>query len=167
MQAQDYPDINSYIFVDKEPQPVNLGEVRGLIGYPEAAIEAGVEGAVVARVLVDQVGDYLTHQIIQSSDSILQAAVSEHVGKLRFTPAVSGDSTLAHWINIPFRFQLEDPQIKVIKKEISAKTDSLTGDPENFGLWQRRGVLYTKLEQWEDAVTDFTESITLNPRKNK
>lgn len=165
--AQEYPDINAFIYVDKEPKPVNLQEVRDMIGYPEEAIKNELEGTIVVRILVDETGDYVRHKIIPEKSNILATAVSEHVPMLRFLPAQRGDSMVAHWLNIPFRFRLKSPETRQLEKEAEAKTDSLTGSPEDYALWQRRAVVYSKLEQWDNAIEDFTESIDLNPRKNK
>ncbi|MEZ4686588.1 MAG: energy transducer TonB [Bacteroidia bacterium] len=100
------PDINAFVFASQEPEPINMDDVRELIGYPDIAREANIEGQVVVRVLVDEDGNYQKHKIIKKAHPILAEAVEKHVRKLRFTPAVQGNKPIKFWVNIPFAFKL-------------------------------------------------------------
>lgn len=166
--AQDsIPDINEFIFVDKEPTVQNLGEVRQQIVYPEQAVEEGIVGTVVARVLFDAGGKYVKHKIVKEIDPLLDEAVAARLPELRCEPAMSQGKTVAYWMNIPFPFKLINEREKQLKDQIKALTDSLTGDPEDYTLWHKRGIQRSELGQYEDALSDINESLGLNPRKNK
>ena len=100
------PDINSFIFDAEEPQPRNLDDIRKLIGYPDIAKDAGIEGSVVIRVLVDKYGNYRKHKVIKKVHPILAEACEKQIPKLKFTPAIQGGKPIPFWVNIPFKFQL-------------------------------------------------------------
>ncbi len=104
--VEQEPDINEFIFAEEEPKPVNMADVQKLIGYPQIARDAGIEGNVVVRVLVDKRGNYDKHKIITQVHPILTKAVEEHINKLQFTPAIQGGKPIKFWVNIPFNFKL-------------------------------------------------------------
>ncbi|MEO0469368.1 MAG: TonB family protein [Bacteroidota bacterium] len=161
------PDVNEFVFADQEPDPQNLSEVREAIGYPEEARKANIEGNVVVRILVDPDGNYVNHKLIAEADRSLGRAVELHVNKLRFTPAQVKGENIHYWVNIPFAFKLLDQDHDKITARIDSLTELLSVDPENYRIWHQRGVQRSMLKEFEDAKTDFTESIRLNPRKNK
>lgn len=100
------PNPNDFVFAEEEPKPVNMDDVRKLIGYPQMARDAGIEGVVVMRVLVSKRGKYKKHRIVQQGHSMLSAAVAEHISRLKFTPAIQGGKPIEFWVNIPFNFKL-------------------------------------------------------------
>ena len=103
---QKEPEINAFVFAEEEPQPINMEDIKQLVGYPQMARDASIEGSVVIRVLVDKKGNYSKHKIINHVHPILAKAVEEHVPKLRFTPAIQGGKPIPFWVNIPFSFKL-------------------------------------------------------------
>lgn len=105
-KKEEDPDINAFVFVQEEPKPVNMDDIKKAIGYPQIARDAGIEGDVVIRVLVDEFGNYTKHKVIKQVHPILAKACSEKVGKLKFTPAVQGGKPIKFWVNIPFKFKL-------------------------------------------------------------
>lgn len=91
----------------QEPQPKNMRSVQRAIGYPEEARNAGVEGIIMARVLVDEKGRYVKHKFPCPAPDILKTAVSKELPKLRFIPALlEGNRKTKFWVNIPFEFKL-------------------------------------------------------------
>lgn len=102
----ELPGDTDFVFADEEPRPVNMKRVVRLIGYPQMARDAGIEGIIIARVLVDKKGRYRDHRIINSAHPILQKAVEKHLDALTFTPAIQGGNPIPFWVNIPFRFHL-------------------------------------------------------------
>lgn len=104
--VEQVPEIDAFIFAEEEPQPINMADIQKLIGYPQIARDAGIEGNVVVRVLVDKKGNYSQHKIINQVHPILAKAVEEHLNKLRFTPAIQGGKPIPFWVNIPFNFKL-------------------------------------------------------------
>lgn len=95
-----------FIIADEEPTPVNMADVQKLIGYPQIARDAGIQGSVIVRVLVDKKGNYTKHKVINQVHPILEKAVTDHIDKLRFTPAIQGKKPIQFWVNIPFNFRL-------------------------------------------------------------
>ncbi|MEO0472848.1 MAG: hypothetical protein AAF206_24745, partial [Bacteroidota bacterium] len=57
-QRGQLPSINDFVFVDREPRPLNLDYIRTRINYPQIAREASISGTVVMRILVDERGNY-------------------------------------------------------------------------------------------------------------
>lgn len=104
--VEQVPDINAFIFAEEEPVPVNMEEIKKMIGYPQLARDAGIEGQVVIRVLVDKNGNYARHRIINQVHPILAKACEEQLHKLKFTPAIQGGKPIQFWVNIPFNFKL-------------------------------------------------------------
>ena len=166
-QQASVPGINEFIFVEKEPVPINLNEVRQKIVYPEEAVEQGIAGTVVARVLFDTAGVYVRHKIVNEVDPSLRTAVEAELSNLSCEPAIQDGKPVMYWMNIPFPFKLVNEREQQIKQLIESLTDSLTGNPEDYTLWHRRGIQRSDLGLLEDALTDFDESLRLNPRKNK
>ncbi|MCB0842763.1 MAG: energy transducer TonB, partial [Bacteroidetes bacterium] len=85
---------------------VNINDIKKLIGYPQIARDASIQGMVVVRVLVDKNGNYAKHKVTNEVHPILSRAVEEHVNKLKFTPAIQGGKPIKFWVNIPFNFML-------------------------------------------------------------
>ncbi len=105
IQDED-PKVDDFVFVSEEPKTLNMDDVRKLIGYPDIARDAGIEGMVVVRVLVDEQGNYRKHKMIKKIHPILADAVEKNLHKLKFTPAIQGSKPIKFWVNIPFRFEL-------------------------------------------------------------
>lgn len=166
--AQDAePESDDFIFVDQEPVPKNLTEIRRKIEYPAEAVQEGIAGTVVARVLVDKQGEYVRHKIVKEIHPALAAAVGKYLPGLLFEPAKQKGDSVMYWMNIPFPFKLVNEREDRIKEMIASLTDSLTGSPEDYTLWHKRGIQRSELGELNDALTDFEESLRVNPRKNK
>jgi protein TonB len=105
-KVADDPDPFQFVAVEKEPQPVNMDDIKKRIGYPPAAREAGIEGTVLVRVLVDEKGNYVKHIVLQSPHPLLQKAVEKELPSLKFTPGIQAGKPIRVWVNIPFRFAL-------------------------------------------------------------
>ncbi|MEZ4847845.1 MAG: energy transducer TonB [Bacteroidia bacterium] len=104
------PDLKEFscIFItEEEPVPLNLDEVRKMIGYPQIALKAEIKGNVVAKVFLDKKGFYKKHKIINQVHPILSEAVEAHIGKLRFNPVQINGKAVSGVVNIPFIFAIE------------------------------------------------------------
>ncbi|MDX2285159.1 MAG: TonB family protein [Bacteroidia bacterium] len=161
------PDINQFVYADREPQPLNLDEVRKLIGYPETAVRLSLEGKVVVRILVNEQGEYVRHKLVTEAAAPLTLAVEEHISKLRFKPAVADDRAIPFWINIPFSFKLVSEEEAALRNEIKLLSDSIQAAPSDYVLRHKRGLMYFRMNMPDEALADFSESLRLNPRKNK
>lgn len=105
-EADPAPDVPH--FVERLPGPVNLDALRKAMGYPAQAIEGDIQGNVIVRVLVDQTGRYIKHQVIKSPHSLLTKAVEAKIALLSFTPAMQGGRAVKCWVVVPFRFRLQN-----------------------------------------------------------
>ncbi|MEM6801112.1 MAG: TonB family protein [Bacteroidota bacterium] len=93
--------------VDAEPVPINLRDIQKLVGYPSVAQQAGIQGKVILRILVDKQGRYKKHIMQRSDHPLLSEPVEKHISKLKFTPAIQGSRPIKFWVNIPFNFVLQ------------------------------------------------------------
>jgi len=103
---QSEPEATAILDADEPPVPVNLMEIREEIGYPQNAAKAGIEGLVVARILVDEDGAYVKHELVKTVDPRLDQAVVNQLPKLTFEPATQKGQPVKFWVNVPFRFKL-------------------------------------------------------------
>jgi len=101
------PPIDIVIFGADEPTPVNMDDIRKLIGYPQIARDGNIQGDVVLRVLIDERGTYVKHKVIKQMHPVLAQAVEKFIHRLRFTPAIQGGKPIKFWVNVPFRFKLQ------------------------------------------------------------
>lgn len=96
-----FPEIHEFILVDEEPRPLNLSEIKRKIQFPHAH----QSGRIVFRVLVDEKGKTVDHQVIRASEEIFIEAVAQHLDELRWTPALQEGRPIPFWVNIPFAFR--------------------------------------------------------------
>ena len=86
---------------------INMAEVRQLIEYPAEAIDLGLQSRVVARLLINEKGDYVRHIIIRGDYPIFVKEVEKHLSKLRFSPTIINGKATYFWVNVHFGFILE------------------------------------------------------------
>lgn len=99
--------IDGFVPVMQEPTPINMDSVVQVIGYPRKAVRKNIQGQVIVRIMVDESGQYLKHQIIRPVHPILDEAIEAELPSLRFTPAIDADGqAIKFWVNIPFNFRL-------------------------------------------------------------
>jgi len=103
-----YPDINDFVAVDKLPTPTNFTSVSASIEYPAYAREKGIEGKVIARILVDKNGEYVKHKILKYDNCGMRHRVEQKLSHLHFSPAEKDGKQVAVWVNLPFSFKLVD-----------------------------------------------------------
>lgn len=107
LMAQKDPDPLAKIEADTPPVPLNMADVKRSIKYPEAAKEAGIEGYVVIRALVNKKGRVEKHILVKSPSPLLYEAVRIVLPDLRFSPASDRGKKLKFWVVMPFIFKLE------------------------------------------------------------
>lgn len=95
-------------FIGEEPQPINMDAFKKAVGYPAMAVEATIEGKVIVRVLVDELGHYKKHIVLKDPHPILTSAVSDKLNTLRFTPGIQGNEPVKVWITLPVDFVLNN-----------------------------------------------------------
>ena len=106
IEETEEPDPNDFVILDREPAPINMNEVKGLIGYPEEAKKEGIIGKVIVRVMVDAEGNYVKHVMIRKVHPLLDDAVEAQLDKLKFTPGTQGGKPVSVWVTLPFTFSV-------------------------------------------------------------
>lgn len=97
---------DTFMLLDKEPRPVNMDMLKQMIGYPELAKEARIEGKVILRIQTDKYGNYVRHKVLKDPHAILTNAVTSRIQHLRMTPGIQGGKPIPVWVTVPFVFTL-------------------------------------------------------------
>jgi TonB family protein len=85
------------------PMPGNIGP-----RYPDELRAAGVEGTVLAQVVVDTLGyaDMSTFKVLKSDHDLFTNAVKQTLPGMRFYPAEVGNRKVKQLLQMPFQFNL-------------------------------------------------------------
>ena len=89
------------------PQILNDYEVKKKIIYPEAMKEAGIQGQVKIKVLVDKEGNVIQHQIKETPHKDLAAACVDVIYDYKFSPGIKSGEKVNVWMLVPFNFKLK------------------------------------------------------------
>ena len=75
--------------------------------YPEEVKDAGIEGTVVVKMLVDIDGTVIETKVLRSSGNyILDQAALEAAERALFKPATQDGVPVRVWVSMPFRYKL-------------------------------------------------------------
>ncbi len=107
-EAHDDDRIWRWDEVDEQPQPLNYQQVKGWIGYPETAYQAGIQGDVTLRVLVNEAGEYERHEIAESFHPLLRIPCEVFTPLMVFKPASHNGKAVKCWIDIAYHFEIPD-----------------------------------------------------------
>ena len=99
--AAVWPAPDDIVVVEKEPLLITMQPPA----YPEIAREAGVEGTVLVRVLVDTQGTVRDRILLQSVLGLDEAALAAAATAV-FRPALQQDKPVAVWVVLPIEFRL-------------------------------------------------------------
>ncbi len=99
-------DIYKEFEVEKAPVCINFQQVKSSLNYPPSAIELGVEGKVVVKVLVGEDGSVLKTGSI-SGNEVFHDEVKDKARELQFTPGLHNNSAVKVWVTVPFSFKLK------------------------------------------------------------
>lgn len=92
-----------YWVVEVKPQPVTIPKPA----YPDLARQAGIEGQVVVKALVDVDGSIADAELLKSSGNVsLDQAAITAARQAKFSPAKQRDQLVRVWVSIPFKFSL-------------------------------------------------------------
>ena len=163
--SSDLPGIHEYIFVEQEPRILNFEEIRKRVGYPLKAIKAGIEGKVYFRVLVNQNGECQKYVITRLAHPLLNEAASKYIEQLKFSPARVRSTSVAYWINVPFRFSLVDvPQFFTKEKGFLAglRRKLFQGEKKAQVYYEKGKSLYDQ-KQYDQALLSLSKSVLRNP----
>ena len=94
-------------FVPYDELPVALNEVKP--EYPPLAKQAGIEGTVWIKALVDKKGNVRDVIIYKASGSSagFEEVAKEAAYKIKYKPAISNNQPVAVWVVYPVRFTLK------------------------------------------------------------
>ena len=100
------PDPDEFVPVEKQPG-MDIAELQKSVQYPKLAREAGIEGRVMIRALIDKEGKVRKTLVEYTDNSLLnQAAIDAIKNYKNFTPAIQNNKPIMIWISIPIRFKL-------------------------------------------------------------
>jgi protein TonB len=94
-------------FTPYDEPPVPLNEVK--YSYPPLAREAGIEGTLFVKALVDKKGKVRDAIIFKKSGSSagFEEVALEAAYKIKYKPAISNNQPVAVWVVYPVRFTLK------------------------------------------------------------
>jgi protein TonB len=93
-------------FVPVEVYPEMIYEYRGT--YPRLAEQAGIEGKVYVKALVDENGNVIKSMVARSSGTeALDEAAIEWALKCKFKPGIQNNRPVKVWVTFPYEFELQ------------------------------------------------------------
>ena len=109
------PVVVSQISTPSEPKIETVSNLTRLPGplrkiepnYPAFERRAGIQGYVLAEVILDATGKVTEVNILKSGGKAFDSAVIETLKKSEFTPGYIGNNAVPVRISIPFRFNLK------------------------------------------------------------
>ncbi|MDI6739261.1 MAG: TonB family protein [Candidatus Edwardsbacteria bacterium] len=103
--AEEIPDKNAYVAVDKNPEPVKMPQPV----YPEIAKKVGISGKVYVQMLIDADGRVIRADVAKSSGNVtLDEAAVEAALQWVFSPAIDKNGKPVRvWVMHPFTFKLD------------------------------------------------------------
>lgn len=93
--------------LDKYPEPV--GGIEAMIKnvvYPVSAKDAGVEGKVLVKAIIDEQGNVTETSILKSVNDDCDKAAMDAIKKTKFTPGIKDNKPVKAEVTIPVMFKL-------------------------------------------------------------
>ena len=93
--------------LDKFPEPI--GGIEAMIKnvvYPVAAKEAGIQGKVLVKTIIDEKGDVVETEVVQGVDADCDNAAMDAIKKTKFTPGIKDNKPVKAEVTIPVMFKL-------------------------------------------------------------
>ena len=104
-------DDQVYEFIVVDEKPVIITDAQP--DYPQSAIDAGIEGTVVVKVIIDANGNVASAEIFRSIPRLDNAALQTARRKV-FSPGVVDGSPVSVEMNIPIAFNLADVTVSYV-----------------------------------------------------
>lgn len=93
--------------IDVLPEPVGgLEQTIKNVIYPQSAKEAGIEGKVFVKVIIDERGNVIESKVTKSVDKDCDKAAVDAIMKTKFTPAMKDNKPVKTEVTIPILFKL-------------------------------------------------------------
>lgn len=93
---------DAFVAVDDPPVLINMPAPE----YPRNARDAGIQGQVVIRALVDKDGK-VKRTLVGSGAEVLAEAAASAVRRALFKPAVQNNHPVAVWVAVPVNFSIQ------------------------------------------------------------
>ena len=94
--------------LDKYPEPI--GGIESMIKnvvYPVSAKEAGIEGKVFVKAIIDKQGNVIETSIIKSVNDDCDKAAMDAIKKTKFFPGIKDNKPVKAEVTIPISFKLD------------------------------------------------------------
>lgn len=93
--------------LDKYPEPVGgIEEMIKNVVYPISAKEAGIEGKVLVKAIIDENGYVTETSILKSINKDCDKAAMDAIKKTKFTPGIKDNKPVKAEVTIPVMFKL-------------------------------------------------------------
>jgi protein TonB len=89
--------------------PVPIGGIEAMIknvAYPVSAKEAGIEGKVLIKTIIDEKGNVVETEILESVNADCDKAAMDAIKKTKFTPGIKDNKPVKAEVVIPIMFKL-------------------------------------------------------------
>lgn len=103
-------DSNSTVFVIVQRMPKLIGGIAKLqskVRYPKLAKEAGIEGKVYVKFIINEKGQVVNPRIIRGIGGGCDDAALKAVKTAKFTPGLQRGKPVKVWYTIPIVFKLQ------------------------------------------------------------
>ena len=93
--------------LDKYPEPI--GGIEAMIKnvvYPSSAKEAGIQGKVLVKTIIDEKGNVVETEVVESVNADCDKAAVDAIKKTKFTPGIKDNKPVKSEVTIPVMFKL-------------------------------------------------------------
>ncbi len=93
--------------LDRYPEPI--GGIEAIIAnliYPQSAKDAGIEGKVFVKAIIDEQGNVTETSILKSVNEDCDKAAMDAIKKTKFTPGIKDNKPVKAEVTIPVMFKL-------------------------------------------------------------
>lgn len=93
--------------LDKYPEPI--GGIESIIKnvvYPASAKEAGIQGKVLIKAIIDEKGNVVKTKVVESVNADCDKAAMDAIKKTKFTPGIKDNKPVKAEVVIPVMFKL-------------------------------------------------------------
>jgi len=93
--------------LDKFPEPIGgIEEMIKNVVYPVSAKEAGIQGKVLVKTIIDEKGNVVETEVIESVNADCDKAAMDAIKKTKFTPGIKDNKPVKAEVTIPVMFKL-------------------------------------------------------------
>ncbi|MBK7632582.1 MAG: energy transducer TonB [Ignavibacteriales bacterium] len=94
--------------LDKFPEPVGgIEQMIKNVVYPQTAKDAGIEGKVIVKAIIDEKGNVVETEVVESVNTDCDKAAMDAIKKTKFTPGIKDNKPVKAEVTIPIMFKLD------------------------------------------------------------